>query len=128
MAGPQSRLLAPAPGEQSSRRRKQPATATSPGSEAAAARSCQQQLSFRPKALRCTGLAHGLRPGASCQQQLSFGANLGSGNTSAAPRPADRILPTTTLWRGCDFGRIKGSAHVLTTEQINDLHRLYWSE
>src|SRR5580704_3227296 len=110
MACQPSRLLASAPAEQSNRRRKQPATATSPGSEAAAARSCQQQLSFRSKANRCTGLAHGPGPGASCQQQLSSGANLDSGSTSTSPQPADGILPTTTLWPGCGFCRIKGSA------------------
>ncbi len=34
------------------------ANCNSSGSETAAARSCKQQLSFRPKAFRCRGLAH----------------------------------------------------------------------
>ena len=110
MAGPESGVLAPAPGEQSGPRRTQPPTATSPGSEAEASQSCQQQLSFRSKAFRGTGLAGRRGPGASCQQQLSSSASLGSGSTSASSRPTDRILPTTTFWHRFAFRRIKGVA------------------
>src|ERR1017187_6435231 len=49
MADPESRVLATPPGKPSGHRRTQPPTATSPGSEAEASQSCQQQLSFQPK-------------------------------------------------------------------------------
>src|SRR5207245_10293311 len=32
------------------------------------------------------------------------------------------------FWYRFGFRRIKGIAAMLSTEQINDLHRLYWSE
>jgi transposase len=49
-------------------------------------------------------------------------------NNSAPPWPPDRVLPTTTSWYGGVSRRIKEIAAMLSTEQINDLHRLYWSE
>src|ERR1035437_2215328 len=36
-------------------------------------------------------------------------------------------LQTTRIWRHDRFGRIKGLA-MLNTDQINDLHRFYWSD
>ncbi len=51
-----------------------------------------------------------------------------SGSTSASPRPAVGILQTTTLWIRPPILPDKENRTMLTTEQINDLHRLYWSE
>src|ERR1044071_2378215 len=42
--------------------------------------------------------------------------------------PLVRGLQTTTSWRPGRFCRITEVRTMLTTEQINELHRLYWSE
>src|SRR4029077_20973342 len=64
----------------------------------------------------------------SCKQQLSSGASLDSGSTSAPQTPAVGILQTTTSWCPGSFCWITEIRPMLTTDQINDLHRLYWSE
>ena len=106
MAVPQPRLLAAVPGETPSRGRAQPPTAARSGSETASARSCKQQLSFRPKAFHRRDLAPGCRPPESCKQQLSSGASLDSRSTSAAQAAGFGILQTTTSWYPGGFWRI----------------------
>src|SRR5580765_5178485 len=69
----------------------------------------------------------GLRTTESCKQQLSSSASLDSGSTSSPQTTAVGILQTTTSWRPGGFCRITEFG-MLTTDQINDLHRLYWSE
>src|SRR5260370_18588982 len=108
MADRKTRVLATAPAEQSGHRGPQPRTATNPGSETATAQSCQQQLSFGPKAYCGTDLAGGHWPGTSCQQQLSSGASVDFRSASAPAWSPHRILPTTTSWHGIGFRRIKG--------------------
>src|ERR1700722_11348214 len=128
MALPQPRLLAAVSRATPAGRRAESPTAARSGPETASARSCKQQLSFRPKAFRGRGLAPGRRPPESCKQQLSSGASLDSGSTSAAQAPGFGILQTTTSWYPGGFCRINRVCTMLTTDQINDLHRLYWSE
>src|ERR1700691_4009676 len=106
MAVPQPRLLAAVPRATPSRGRAQPPTAARSGPKTAAARSCKQQLGFRPKALQCRDLAPGRRPPESCKQHLSSGASLDSGSTSAAQAPGFGILQTTTSWYPGGFCRI----------------------
>ena len=112
MACQPSRLLASAPGEQSNRRRKQPATATSPGSAAAAARSCQQQLSFRSTEqtaaqvwLMGPGLEH-LASNNSARAQIWILEAL----PPLAPARRWNLANNNALWPGCGFCRMKGSA------------------
>ena len=127
MAGPESRVLAAAPREQSGHRRAQPPTATSPGSETAAARSCQQQLSFRPKAFRCRGLAR--RRGLSIlptTTQLRRKSGFWKHFRLAAAHRWNLANNNVLAWMR--FLPDKGKRTMLSTEQINDLHRLYWSE
>src|SRR5262249_27594161 len=54
--------------------------------------------------------------------------SLDTGGTSAPQTAAVGILQTTTSWHADGFCRITEIAPMLTTDQINDLHRLYWSE
>src|SRR5471030_2509284 len=106
MAFPQPGLLAAVSPTTPGLGRAEPPTAARPGSEAASARSCKQQLSFRPKALRRRDLASGCRSPESCKQLLSSGASLDSGSTSAPQTPAVGILQTTTSWCPGSFCRI----------------------
>jgi hypothetical protein len=101
-----SGLLAAVSGTAPGHCRAEPPAAACSGPETASARSCQQQLRFRPKAFRCRGLASGVRSPGSCKQQLSSGASLGSGSTSAPETAAGAILQTTTSWRLGGFCRI----------------------
>ena len=84
MARRSSGLLAAVSPAASGCRRAEPRAAASSGPKTSAARSCKQQLSFRPKTFRRWGLAAGARPAGSCKQQPSSGANLGFRSTSAA--------------------------------------------
>src|ERR1700677_631283 len=106
VALPQPRLLAAVSRATPAGRRAESPTAARSGPKAASARSCKQQLSFRPKAFRRRDLAAGPRTPESCKQQLSSGASLDSGTTSAAQAPAVGILQTTTSWSRGEFCRI----------------------
>jgi len=52
---------------------------------------------------------------------------VGNRSTCVASAPDTAALQTTSFWFGRRFYRINKKA-MLTTEQINDLHRFYWSE
>ena len=106
VALPPSRLLAAISRAAPGCRRAEPPTAARSGPETAAVRSCKQQLSFRPKAFRCSSLAAGIRPPESCKQQLSSRASLGFGSSSAPEATRVGILQTTTSWRAGGFQRI----------------------
>ena len=128
-AAPQPGLLAAVSRATPSRRRAEPPTAARSGPQAAPARSCKQQLSFRPKAFRCRDLAPGRRPPESCKQQLSSGASLDPGSTSRRRKPPlSESCKQQRPGSQTAFCRINESRTMLTTDQINDLHRLYWSE
>src|ERR1700733_701799 len=96
VALPQPRLLAAVSRATPAGRRAESPTAARSGPKAASARSCKQQLSFRPKAFRRRDLAAGPRTPESCKQQLSSGASL----DSAMSPPNDNVLLTGSAWRG----------------------------
>jgi hypothetical protein len=52
---------------------------------------------------------------------------VGNKSTYTASTPDAALLQTTSFWSGRRFCRINKMT-MLTTEQINDLHRFYWSE
>src|ERR1700722_3030247 len=116
MALPQPRLLAAVSRATPAGRRAESPTAARSGPKTASARSCKQQLSFRPKAFRRRDLVAGPWPPESCKQQLSSGASLDSGITSLAQTSGFGILQTTTSWQPGGFCRINEIATMLTTD------------
>src|ERR1700737_2999000 len=80
-----------------------PAAPAEKGRATATTPSCQQQLSSE-----------------SCPQQPSYPA-------SHLIKSTGSFLPTTALWSKDRHLPHKGKRAMLTTDQINDLHHLYWA-
>ena len=99
-----------------------------PRPQATPARSCKQHLSFGLKAFRCRGLAFERRGCRSCKQQLSFRRKSGSSKHFRGVRGPGRHLANNNVLVSPPVLPHKGITAMLTTEQINELHRLYWSE
>jgi hypothetical protein len=98
MAQTKSRLSSPVPAVTPYIRRAESARPAPARSKAPPAKSCKEQLGFRPKAFGCRVLATGTAGGESGKEQLGYHPSADSSNTCAKSGSRGGFLKRTSLW------------------------------